>query len=280
MNQFNEQDLDALKQRLARVQNGEVWGSDHPGPYTPEELTREIDRIKALIAVLEAQQTTTSFLNGGNNTLDEANRIAVQTAIDRRNRVIDTNQTFGATQLPQGAPPTQNIAAQHYFDAPGLTAGEAARAATFDIKLSEQPTDIRDATRRLAAAVRDQIEDLKQRPPYGVNDLKKFDEFVHFLENLAAGLNELANALDRLIEANAKGQNEPFFTEEARKIAQRLGAYVTEFAKAHPIIADYSIKIGLAIAGYNFMRACGLDNEAAGVVAILAQSASKKNKQE
>ena len=61
---MTEQDLDALKQRLARVQNGEVWGSDHPGPYTPEELAREIDRIKALIAALEAEQTATSFLNG------------------------------------------------------------------------------------------------------------------------------------------------------------------------------------------------------------------------
>jgi hypothetical protein len=153
---------------------------------------------------------------------------------------------------------------------------------TFDLRLSERPTDIRDAARTLAAAVKDQIETLKQSPPRGVNDLEKHDEFVNFLEKLASGLNELADALDRMIEANAKRLNQPFFTEEARRIARQLGASVIKFAEAHPI-ADYSIKIGLAIAGYDFMRICGLDNDAAiagAVGAILAQSFSKKNKQE
>lgn len=42
--------LKTYKDRLARVERGEVWGSDHPGPYTAEEKAKEIERIKALIA--------------------------------------------------------------------------------------------------------------------------------------------------------------------------------------------------------------------------------------
>jgi hypothetical protein len=46
-------DLVALRDRLARVKRTEVWGSDHLGPYLPEEKAAEIARIKSLIASLE-----------------------------------------------------------------------------------------------------------------------------------------------------------------------------------------------------------------------------------
>jgi hypothetical protein len=44
--------LDMLKARLARVERGEMWGPDHPGPYTAKEIAREIARINARIAEL------------------------------------------------------------------------------------------------------------------------------------------------------------------------------------------------------------------------------------
>jgi hypothetical protein len=47
-------DLATLRDRLARVERGEVWGSDHPGPYTAEEKAAEIARTKSLIAIVEA----------------------------------------------------------------------------------------------------------------------------------------------------------------------------------------------------------------------------------
>ena len=49
------QQLLVYRDRLARVERGEVWGSDHPGPYTDEERAQEIARIKELIAKLEAE---------------------------------------------------------------------------------------------------------------------------------------------------------------------------------------------------------------------------------
>jgi hypothetical protein len=47
-------DLASLRDRLARVESGEVWGSDHPGPYTADERAAEIARLKLRIANLEA----------------------------------------------------------------------------------------------------------------------------------------------------------------------------------------------------------------------------------
>ena len=46
--------LATYKNRLASVKRGEVWASDHPGQYTPEEKAAEIARLKARIAELEA----------------------------------------------------------------------------------------------------------------------------------------------------------------------------------------------------------------------------------
>jgi hypothetical protein len=47
-------DLASLRDRLVRMKNGEVWGSDHPGPFTAEEKAVEIARLESLVASLEA----------------------------------------------------------------------------------------------------------------------------------------------------------------------------------------------------------------------------------
>ena len=46
-------ELKLYRDRLARVTKGEVWGSDHPGPYTDEEKAKEIVRIGAIIRGME-----------------------------------------------------------------------------------------------------------------------------------------------------------------------------------------------------------------------------------
>lgn len=53
LSEYQKRQLAIYKDRLARVERGEVWGSDHPGPYTAEEKAREIARVKALIASID-----------------------------------------------------------------------------------------------------------------------------------------------------------------------------------------------------------------------------------
>ena len=48
--------LAILQARLGRVERGEMWGHDRPGPYTAEEKTEEVARIKARIAELARRE--------------------------------------------------------------------------------------------------------------------------------------------------------------------------------------------------------------------------------
>jgi hypothetical protein len=52
--------LDTLKERLARIEKGEVLGNDHPGPYTPDEKAKEIAWIKDEITRIAAEETLQS----------------------------------------------------------------------------------------------------------------------------------------------------------------------------------------------------------------------------
>jgi hypothetical protein len=79
-----KQELATLKDRLARVERGEVWGSDHPGPYTPEEKAAEIARIKARIAETEASLADRPPL-GAWQALDQTADL-VRTAHEKRAR--------------------------------------------------------------------------------------------------------------------------------------------------------------------------------------------------
>jgi hypothetical protein len=51
--EYQEQLLATYKDRLARIERGEVWGSDHANPYDAEEQAVEIRRIRSAIALLE-----------------------------------------------------------------------------------------------------------------------------------------------------------------------------------------------------------------------------------
>ena len=53
VHEYQEQLLATYKDRLARIERGEVWGSDHADPYSAEEQAVEIQRIKAAISLLE-----------------------------------------------------------------------------------------------------------------------------------------------------------------------------------------------------------------------------------
>jgi hypothetical protein len=50
---WQKRQLEMHRARLRRVQRGEMWGRDRPGPHSPEEKAAEIARIKALIAKAE-----------------------------------------------------------------------------------------------------------------------------------------------------------------------------------------------------------------------------------
>lgn len=52
-----DQHLKVLEDRLGGVEKGEVWGGDHPGPYTSEEKADAIAGIEAQIARVKSGDT-------------------------------------------------------------------------------------------------------------------------------------------------------------------------------------------------------------------------------
>jgi hypothetical protein len=54
LNASQRQELKLYQDRLARIKKGEVWGGDHPGPYTDQEKAQEIARIETVIAGIKA----------------------------------------------------------------------------------------------------------------------------------------------------------------------------------------------------------------------------------
>jgi hypothetical protein len=140
---------------------------------------------------------------------------------------------------------------------------------TFAQRLSEQPTEILDAARALFKAIKDEIERQKASTP---NDesLTKHNDFVAFLEMIAAGLAQLTDALDRAIDAGTNGSPEPILLGKVGDIARQLGNDVKEgLERNRTYIVDCTIKFGVCAAGFVFLKACGMGEYAAGFLAAI-----------
>ena len=104
------------------------------------------------------------------------------------------------------------------FIRPGAREAGASSTASVHVierRILEHPNDIRAAARGYAQAFEAYHDELRR-----INDRsKECDEFIDFLDQMAAGLADLADALDR---AFATTTPEPVLTEEAAETALQL----------------------------------------------------------
>jgi hypothetical protein len=114
------------------------------------------------------------------------------------------------------------------------------------------------AAREFVTAIEDQLVDLR-----GHNDPPTRD-LIDFLEALAVGLKEIADALDQILGAPPDQQR--LFLGTAGKIVDQLIGYIEAHRTA---IAGYTVKVGLVCAGYNFLHAMGLGDWAAALASGL-----------
>jgi hypothetical protein len=154
----------------------------------------------------------------------------------------------------------------------------AANAGIIERSLSERPADIRDAACALVKEIRDQVEQLKNSKPNDEEGLAKHNEFVEFLERIAAGLAELADALDQAVKASPDGPPAPRFLGKAARIAEQLYIGLMEWLEANRAnVAGCTLRIGLIGAGYLFLNACGLDGNIAAIVSGLVNRGFASN---
>ena len=122
-------------------------------------------------------------------------------------------------------------------------------------RLSGQTADVRDIARVLATQVRAEIVRLNAQKP---NDetLTKHNEFVDFLEMVAAGLAELDEALARV--------SEPMFLGKAGRIVERLNVAVAQWSEREGANAvNRAFNVGALCCTMWFLNSIGIQGDEA-----------------
>jgi hypothetical protein len=187
--------------------------------------------------------------------------------MDRQRRIFaDINSgSIGPVGPPLTAAPTAPTAI-HPLNTESLSLGADRIANT----LSERSAEIREAARALSEAIKGQIEQLNASKPNDAENLRRQNDFVAFLKQIAAGLDRLADALDQAIACSSDGKPDPVFLGKAGEIAQSLSVAVTGgLERNRNYIVDCSIKFSVFAAGFVFLHACGVDGWIASCVAAL-----------
>jgi hypothetical protein len=125
--------------------------------------------------------------------------------------------------------------------------------------LSERHADIRDAARVLSRDFAAQVEELKRTRPNEPDRLAEHDALVAFLEKMATGLNQLADALEQAVGAG--GEPEPVLLGKAAEITRWLQRTVVEYLKeSRTAVINVPVRIGLFGLGVAFVHALGIDS--------------------
>jgi len=239
-----------------------------------------------LTAVEARSEVPTGWMNSGD---DAADAVVRMTAERRRSSIAATQSgasepivsSVSVSPEPSAstAPSTAELTARATIQSNasvGMSVNRASPIATTDIaatverKLSERPAEIREAARALSNAIADQIEQLNASKPNERESLAKQDDFVAFLQEIAAGLDALAISIDRAIAAGSAASPEPILLGKSAEIARKLSAVVTEgLERNRTYIVDCTIKFGVFAAGFTLLHACGVDGYIAGIVAAL-----------
>jgi hypothetical protein len=135
-------------------------------------------------------------------------------------------------EVPKKPASTFNVIASPDGQESRSSAKPAGARSRIEGRLSEQTVDIRDAARALSRAFSEQIEELKRSKPNDPERLVEHDGLVAFFERMAAGLGDLADALDRAISGASDGKLESIFVRTAGKIAEQLHVGLMEWLDA------------------------------------------------
>jgi hypothetical protein len=189
----------------------------------------------------------------------------------------------GSLETSRGIPPVmqESLATSSEGIASGrddLTASSLqVGGASIERTLSDQPVEIASAARALMRELAAQIEELKRSKPNDQGRLAQYDVLIPFLEKMAAGLGNLADALDRLV-GRPEGSPEPVLLGKAADAARWLQKAMTEWLEANrTMVIDVPVRLNLFGFSVAFVHQLGIDNTA--VTASLAYLAGLRSTQ-
>ena len=147
-------------------------------------------------------------------------------------------------------------------DAPSM--GTAASIQVIERKLSEAPDDIVATSRDFAKALKEQADELRASKPNEPGPLAQYENLIAFLDKMAAGLGELADALERAFKT-ATGEPrplpEPVFLGKAAVIARRLQLGTVEWIEENRnTVFSIPFKTAVLRGGLAFLHLLGLDS--------------------
>jgi hypothetical protein len=138
-------------------------------------------------------------------------------------------------------------------------------------RLSERPEDIREAARALSRAISEQIEDLNASRLNDPDALDRQGAFIAFLQQIAAGLDNLATSLEAVIEAGSP-ETKKSSSAYAATVARSLATFVREgFDKQRAALQACVIQVPVLTGSVWLLHALGVDPTVAftGVCAIM-----------
>jgi hypothetical protein len=190
--------------------------------------------------------------------------------LPRSNSNATLQSTQGVSQPPSGALELNTTPPEISIDAVSSMTVDAVIPAPIKQeiahRLSTQPVDIRETARALAHAFKQEAENLRSHRPNdrSERELAKYDDLVSFLEKMAAGLTNLAAALDEAIKETTEGSVEPARLTNAAQITHNLQQAVMQWLEnnvGNKIGALFDVT--LFISGTLFLHSLGADSVAA-----------------
>jgi hypothetical protein len=128
-------------------------------------------------------------------------------------------------------------------------------------KLLERPDEIRQAARGLSQAFKAEADRLKSSKTNERGRLPQYEDLISFFEQMAAGLADLTDALDRAFATTTSPGPEPILIGKAAEIAHALQVRVQEwFEKTGTAVIDVPIKMGVLCSGIAFLHSIGADS--------------------
>jgi hypothetical protein len=150
-----------------------------------------------------------------------------------------------------------------------LSGARAASVGIIERRILQHPNDIRPAARSYAQAVKACADELRCAKPNDPARLPQYNDLLGFLERMATGITELADALDHAFE-NATPQ--PVFLGNAAQIVTKLQLETAAWLeKIGTDVIDVPVRVGVLMGCGLFLHSFGLDSEAlfAGIGAVV-----------
>jgi hypothetical protein len=239
----------------------------------------EYELVQPATVDLEARGTIRSSASGSMDGLgwlqrDDSDALIARQEAVRRRRAIAA-QEFGST------PPLPPLNTTHTLQGAAFveTAQKRTRQANFIAITRERPREILGTVQKLLSEISIEIEELRANTPNEQEKQKAQNEFIASLENIATGLRQMADELDRAIAANPAGLPEPFFQGNYAVLAEAVKIRLDElFANHVSILADLTIRVPLAVTLFNFLSWFGLDGGTSSLISGIVATSRSENR--